>query len=530
MTRIQTWFLLFGCALAAAPAMAQPVGGAPSAADSVSARCAETIVDRSGRVQDGRALFRASLPNGEALIDDGRLVLDDKGRSPAVDRYLDAVVDGCKRAISAKWDLESDAPNSDSVVVVRPGDGQPADGPINAALQDPANAGKWIYVPAGRYRLLKPILLKDGARLIADHRAVFHRGWDSPFWDMALIQGVFPRGPNDGVREVCDDAAAPCAVADANSRLPADYPEATAPYRSVITPDGPADAANDVEVIGGTWRGVDLDGARRTGRVAQWYGNRWSLTGLFIASWATDEKPAFGIAWIGNQATLKHVVMRDPAARHGADGIHMLGGADAVVAYADVVSGDDSLAAFTGCRDGAGGECKFSEINIVNSTFRDARVASLTARAIALGLGWRPDRGPGKPASPPLRSFVAGLRYENIEGYSFGWAGGGAFGATITDLGELARSERGSSVRDILIRNVSISGPPENSRLAALNGRRAQPLQCGLKVNAAGTDLAPVRFEGRVRLNGRVVTDDDRGAMCVSGRSARMRLAVDPGL
>ncbi|WP_222873011.1 hypothetical protein [Hankyongella ginsenosidimutans] len=51
---------------------------------------------------------------------------------------------------------------------------------------------------------------------------------------------------------------------------------------------------------------------RMPGRIAQWIGNDWSLTGLMVASWGAEKRPAFGIVIIGNRAAIRHIVMRDP--------------------------------------------------------------------------------------------------------------------------------------------------------------------------------------------------------------------------
>ncbi|QCI80147.1 hypothetical protein E6W36_13485 [Hankyongella ginsenosidimutans] len=98
------------------------------------------------------------------------------------------------------------------------------------------------------------------------------------------------------------------------------------------------------------------------------------------------------------------------------------------------MSGDDSLAALTNCRDGAGRRCAYSELNITDAYFHDARVASAHARAIALGIGRQPVTGPNKKSDFPSRAYVARMRYENIDGYSFGWTDQTDFAGTVTDL------------------------------------------------------------------------------------------------
>ncbi|TXG84444.1 MAG: hypothetical protein E6R12_04500 [Sphingomonadales bacterium] len=490
--------LMLGVLMALAPleeAAAQP--------QTVSARCAATVQGKTGA-----AWFRQSLPQGQLLLDDGRYLAGDS----AAARYLKAVVDGCKRTISPAWDLASDIPGSDLVVVVKPQDDTPADAAINAALRDPQNAGKWIYVPAGQYTLMNSLEFRNGDKLIADQAAIFHRGFASSAWDRALIQGLVPRAPNGNPRPLCMDEEAPCVIAETDGSKPRDYPEQTAPYKTAL-PLSPEESASTVEIIGGTWRNVTHDGMRMPGRIAQWIGNDWSLTGLMVASWGAEKRPAFGIVIIGNRAAIRHIVMSDPFYSKGVDGIHILGGTGTEVAYADIMSGDDSLAALTNCRDGAGRQCTYSELNITDAYFHDARVASAHARAIALGIGRQPVTGPNKKSDFPSRAYVARMRYENIDGYSFGWTDQTDFAGTVTDLSARDRPNKKRHVLDITLRNVSLAGVPTDSKLADLFPLNL-PLRCGLMVNASGTGDFPVRLDDRSRLLGRMPNINDNTAFC----------------
>lgn len=481
---------------------AVPMHEATAAPEPVSARCAATVQGMTGA-----EWFRQSLPQGQLLLDDGRY--SETGSAAA--RYLKAVVDGCKRTISPAWDLAADTPGSDTVVVVKPVDSTIAAAAINTALRDPANAGKWIYVPAGRYTLMSPVEFRDGDRLIADHDAVFYRGFASQAWDRALIQGLVPRAPNGNPRPLCTDDEAPCAIAETDGSKPANYPDQIAPFKTAL-PLSPGESASNVEIIGGTWRNVRPDGTRMPGRVAQWIGNDWSLTGLMVASWGAEKRPAFAISIIGNRAAIRHIVMRDPGYAKGNDGIHIIGGNGLEVAYADIVSGDDSLAAFTNCRDTDVQTCTYSELNITNGNFHDARVASTLARSIALGI--TRTLKPGETVTAfPNRAFVAAMRYENIAGYTFGWPQQSDFAGTITDQSAKGRPNGESHVLDIRFRNVALGGVPMENKLIDLFPNNL-PLTCALMVNEVGSTDHPVRLEGQTTLFGNKPSIDISGAFC----------------
>lgn len=489
--------LMVGVLMALAPleeAAAQP--------QTVSARCAATVQGKTGA-----AWFRQSLPQGQLLLDDGHYPAGDS----AAARYLKAVVDGCKRTISPAWDLASDTPASDAVVVVKPADGMPADAVINAALREPANSGKWIYVPAGRYTLMNSLEFQSGDRFIADQAAIFHRGFASSAWDRALIQGMVPRATNGNPRPLCMDEEAPCVIAETDGSKPRDYPEQMAPYKTAL-PLNPEESASSVEIIGGTWRNVTRDGQRMPGRIAQWIGNDWSLTGLMVASWGAENRPAFGISIIGNRAAIRHIVMRDPFYSKGVDGIHIIGGNGLEVAYADIVSGDDSLAAFTNCRDRDDKSCTYSELNITNGTFHDARVASALARSIAAGITRTPKPGE-KGTFLSNRAYVAAMRYETIAGYTFGWPKQSDFAGTITDQSAKGRPNGESHVLDIRLRDVALAGVPKDNRLTDLFPNNL-PLTCALMVNEAGSADHPVRLEGQTRLFGNKPDLDSAGVFC----------------
>lgn len=507
--------LILGALVAFAPLQEAAGAAEPQTA---SARCAAMVQGKTGA-----EWFRQSLPPGQLLLDDGRHT---DGETAAA-RYLKAVVDGCKRTISATWNLTTDTPSSDAVVVVRPTDDMPADAAINAALRDPANTGKWIYVPAGLYTLMHSLEFQDGDKFIADQGAVFYRGFASSAWDHALIQGVVPRVPNGNPRPLCTDEEAPCAIAETDGGKPREYPEQMAPYKTAL-PLRPGESASNVEIIGGTWRNISRDGTRMPGRIAQWIGNDWSLTGLMVASWGAEKRPAFGIAIIGNRAAIRHIVMRDPFPSKGVDGIHIIGGTGTEVAFADIMSGDDSLAALTNCRDGAGRQCIYSELNITDAYFHDARVASADARAIALGIGRQPVTGPNKKSDFPSRAYVAKMRYENIDGYSFGWTDQTDFAGTVTDLSARDRPDRKRHVLDVTFRNVSLAAVPTDNKLAELYPLNL-PLRCGLMVNDSGTNEFPVKLDGRSRLQGKSPNVNDNASFCGQPEVLE-QVKIEPGV
>lgn len=505
----------------------QPVNAQSSPQITVD-QCADYVQNDQNTALTAAEVFANSLQSAQRLIDNGQptdltnFISDD-----GVSFYLKKVVDSCKRALGiVEQGGTISAPSNVFILSSLPRvdqGGGAVEGLINSAIA--SNPGKWIYIPAGNYKLGGSILMIDNTKLIADHQAVFFRSWDAGGGTTGeLVTSPFKAG------KICPSAATPCVVLDESGSLPtaADgsaYPAALA-YRTMINPvnptNGAAIAANNVQIIGGTWRGSDWSGARHAGRPFTWYGNNWKLTGLFVSGWAAAGKPAFAISWVGNGTRIKHVVMRDPQPIAGVDCLHLMGGSNTELAYLDMVCGDDTIAAAPQTRNPANQtvEGKFPEVNIWDLNVHDARTVSHVARVFSIGL---PNYTIGDdPQQPARNSYVANVRLSNIVGFALGLADGTVedFGAGIPDLGSAfvgldasgnpLPAVPNSGVRDYTLTNIEVYGRGSSADLAGANNdpfdlsASGSTLRYGIK--STGGESSPA--QAKVKLNGRLVIDN----------------------
>lgn len=439
---------------------------------------------------------------------------------PQIAAYLGRLVDHCRSRI---------APADVGVGAFPAPGGQhdKAQVAINAALAANARAGKWTAIPAGHYRLTAPILMPSGGRLIADHNAVFYHG-DVPGFG----------GPGMGRNQAMVEAAGmPTARADDDPCPRRGKTCSIGAGPGVAIQPGRGHGANDVEVIGGTWRGMDpgADFARRDaprrvkGKVMQWFGNNWSLTGLYINGWGQAPVPSVGVLWVGNAARLQHIVMRDPVEAIGYACLRNAGGKGAHIAYTDLHCGDDAWAIGPLCRSGNGFACKFAEVNVsaLDATggggrvvIENGRARSFHARVFAIGnyrIGGSPYACPAGAAhcrpSPdcppwasaqhmngrwvrvqcPLRTAIRAVDMRNIYGQSdIGKhvpAGVGSTLAVVYDFGVDDAGRIGHTLGDITLQAIRLE--PADA---------ATPPTHGLVLLRAGDAAGPVTLTGPIAL------------------------------